>query len=163
MQGQKLGKICLAQNCFKSGIRRSLINLRSQQRLGYSASAGREGTMELYKSLNLNDAMEVFRIPALSDNYVWLLRDPKSQKVAIVDPGEPTPVVEALSSKQLNLDYILNTHHHWDHTGANVELKKKYGATIVGPKADEDRIPGIDIALKEGETWKCRIVWRNWE
>lgn len=54
----------------------------------------------------------------------------------------------------LKLDYILNTHHHWDHTGGNEELRRKFDCTIVGPKADEGRIPGIDIALVDGESWK---------
>ncbi len=52
------------------------------------------------------------------------------------------------------LDYILNTHHHWDHTGGNEELKSKFNCTIVGPKADKGRIPGIDIALADGESWQ---------
>lgn len=52
------------------------------------------------------------------------------------------------------MDYILNTHHHFDHTGANLDLKTKYNCKIVGPLADKERIPGIDIALKDGETWK---------
>ncbi len=56
--------------------------------------------------------------------------------------------------RHANLDFILNTHHHWDHVGGNEELKACYGAQIVGPKADEARIPGIDLALAEGETWK---------
>ncbi len=54
----------------------------------------------------------------------------------------------------LKLDYILNTHHHWDHTGGNEELKSKFHCTIVGPKADKGRIPGIDIALADGESWQ---------
>lgn len=54
----------------------------------------------------------------------------------------------------LKLDYILNTHHHWDHTGGNEELKRKFNCTIVGPKADQGRIPGIDVALADGESWK---------
>ena len=54
----------------------------------------------------------------------------------------------------LKLDYILNTHHHWDHTGGNEELKKMFNCTIVGPKADEGRIPGIDIALADGDSWQ---------
>ena len=52
------------------------------------------------------------------------------------------------------LDYIFNTHHHYDHTGGNEELKAKYGCQVIGPKADEGRIPGIDIALDEGETFQ---------
>ena len=54
----------------------------------------------------------------------------------------------------LKLDTILNTHHHYDHTGGNLELKQHYRCQIVGPKADKDRIPGIDIALGDGDTWR---------
>ena len=54
----------------------------------------------------------------------------------------------------LKADYILNTHHHFDHTGGNLELKRQYGATIVGPAADRYRIPGIDVALRDGDTWQ---------
>lgn len=57
------------------------------------------------------------------------------------------------SCRGLKADYILNTHHHFDHTGGNLELKQRYGATVVGPAADQDRIPGIDISLKDGDTW----------
>lgn len=57
-------------------------------------------------------------------------------------------------SRGLKPDYILNTHHHYDHTGGNLELKMRYGVTIVGPAADKDRIPGIDISLTDGDTWQ---------
>jgi hydroxyacylglutathione hydrolase len=58
------------------------------------------------------------------------------------------------SCRGLKADYILNTHHHFDHTGGNLEVKQCYGASIVGPAADKDRIPGIDISLKDGDTWE---------
>ncbi|DBA82693.1 hypothetical protein WJX77_002229 [Trebouxia sp. C0004] len=98
--------------------------------------------------------LEVQRIPCLSDNYVWLLQEKKSGKVAVVDPSEFKPVASAIQERGLKLDYILNTHHHWDHTGGNEELKSKFHCTIVGPKADKGRIPGIDIALADGESWQ---------
>ncbi|CAG9461991.1 unnamed protein product [Pedinophyceae sp. YPF-701] len=98
------------------------------------------------------DGMDVWRVPCLSDNYSWLLRD-ASGKVAMVDPAELGPVVAALEQLGLKLDYILNTHHHDDHVGANLALKEKFGCKIVGPKADEKRIPGIDVALGDGETF----------
>lgn len=69
-----------------------------------------------------------------------------------MDPAETAPVVEALRRKGWNLTTILNTHHHSDHTGGNLALKARYKATIVGPAADVDRIPGIDISLKEGDS-----------
>jgi hydroxyacylglutathione hydrolase len=100
------------------------------------------------------ESFEIERIPCLSDNYVWLIVETKSGKVAVVDPSEAAPVAAVIQKRGLKLDYILNTHHHWDHTGGNMELKKQFGATIVGPKADQDRIPGIDIALGQGDTWQ---------
>ena len=54
----------------------------------------------------------------------------------------------------LKADFILNTHHHHDHTGGNLELKRQYGATVVGPAADRGRIPGIDVALRDGDVWQ---------
>ncbi|KAK9831344.1 hypothetical protein WJX81_003828 [Elliptochloris bilobata] len=98
-------------------------------------------------------ALTVDRVSCLSDNYAWLLRE-ESGKVAIVDPSEAQPVIRALESRNLKLDYIMNTHHHWDHVGGNEELKRRYGAQVVGPAADRDRIPGIDIALAGGESWQ---------
>lgn len=59
-----------------------------------------------------------------------------------------------MACRGLKLDFILNTHHHWDHTGGNEELKSKFNCTVVGPKADKGRIPGIDIALADGESWQ---------
>ncbi len=63
-------------------------------------------------------------------------------------------MIKLPSCRGLKLDYILNTHHHWDHTGGNEELKSKFHCTIVGPKADKGRIPGIDVALADGESWQ---------
>ena len=53
----------------------------------------------------------------------------------------------------MKLSYILNTHHHFDHIGGNIELKKKFNCKIVGFKDDQHRIPGIDIMLKNDEIW----------
>src|SRR5262245_12488168 len=98
--------------------------------------------------------LDIHPINALRDNYVWLLREPKSGAVAVVDPSEAEPVEAALKSRGLKLTHILNTHHHHDHTGGNLALKQAHGATIVGPAADRDRIPGIDVALADGETYR---------
>lgn len=90
----------------------------------------------------------------LKDNYVYLLHDAATNTTAAVDPSVAPPVLEALRREGWRLTHILNTHHHHDHTGGNVELKAATGCTIVGPRADRDRIPGIDVALGEGETYK---------
>jgi hydroxyacylglutathione hydrolase len=98
-------------------------------------------------------ALEIHHQLCLKDNYVWLLRETQSGAVAVVDPSEAAPVKAKLDALGWRLTHILNTHHHWDHTGGNLELKEATGATIVGPKADRERIPGIDIALGEGDTY----------
>ncbi|MGE5537501.1 MAG: hydroxyacylglutathione hydrolase [Gemmatimonas sp.] len=95
--------------------------------------------------------LTVHRIPALKDNYLWLAVEPEAAAVAIVDPAEAAPVREALDGLGLRLTHILNTHHHRDHTGANLELKDEFGLTVIGPRADRDRIPGIDIAVGDGD------------
>jgi hydroxyacylglutathione hydrolase len=96
--------------------------------------------------------LTIHRIPALTDNYLWLAVESTSGAVAVVDPAEAAPVRALLKRLRLKLTHILNTHHHRDHTGANLELKAEFGLTVVGPRADRDRIPGIDIAVGEGDT-----------
>jgi len=89
-------------------------------------------------------------IPCLSDNYSYLIYEKKSNTVSIVDPAE-FKACDKVINKYKKLDFILNTHHHADHIGANLQLKKKYNSTILGSKSDKDRIPGIDILLEENQ------------
>lgn len=70
------------------------------------------------------------QVPCLRDNYAYLLHDEDTGTVGVVDPSEAVPVIEALTRKNRNLTYILNTHHHYDHTGGNLELKARYGAKV---------------------------------
>ncbi len=93
------------------------------------------------------------QIPVLKDNYVYLLHEPETKATAAVDPSVAGPVAEALAREGWRLTHILNTHHHNDHTGGNKELKAASGCVIVGPRADRDRIPGIDIAVGDGDTY----------
>ncbi|MFT4553363.1 MAG: hydroxyacylglutathione hydrolase [Chlamydiales bacterium] len=86
-------------------------------------------------------------IPALSDNYIYLIE--WGSDAVIIDPAEATPVLSILKKKDLNLLYILNTHHHHDHVGGNEELKEETGCQIIGPY--DDRIPGIDVKISQGE------------
>lgn len=95
--------------------------------------------------------LNIHLVPCLKDNYAYLLHEPATRSVAVVDPSEAAPVFEALSAHGLKLTHILNTHHHFDHTGGNLELKEKTGAKVIGPKADADRIPGIDLGVSEGQ------------
>ncbi len=97
--------------------------------------------------------MNVEIIKCLKDNYSYLVID-SNNNALIVDPGEAEPLIKVIDKKKVNLKFILNTHHHFDHIGGNEELKKKYKAKILGFENDRDRIPGIDISLSDNEIWK---------
>ena len=92
-------------------------------------------------------------IPCLSDNYSYVIHDKETNTISIVDPSE-FEACDKVVSRYKKLDFILNTHHHADHVGANLELKKKYNSKILGSNLDKDRIPGIDIFLKENQKQK---------
>jgi hydroxyacylglutathione hydrolase len=95
--------------------------------------------------------LEIHRLPVLEDNYIWLLHDPATQATAAVDPAEAEPVLEVLDAKGWNLTHILNTHHHWDHTGGNLALKRRTGCKIYGAERDRDQLPGLDVPLNDGD------------
>jgi len=98
--------------------------------------------------------MNIEIIHCLNDNYSYLIKDDQTNTVAIIDPSEFGPCEEKIDQKYKKLDFILVTHHHFDHVGGNAELKKKYGSKILGFEKDEERIPGIDILLKDGQDFK---------
>ncbi len=93
--------------------------------------------------------MTITLIPVYKDNYAYLM-ELQNGKTAVIDPGESAPVIKALEEKGRSLDYILNTHHHWDHVDGNLELKQHYGCDILGPK--NEPIPGRDRGLEEGNS-----------
>ena len=93
--------------------------------------------------------MKVYQIPCLTDNYIYILRDEKTKKTAVIDPSLFDPVNRFLENKKWSLDFIFNTHHHFDHTGGNRELKAKWKCQIYGYEGDSHRIPAIDIKLKK--------------
>jgi hydroxyacylglutathione hydrolase len=96
--------------------------------------------------------LEILQLPILKDNYVYLIHDARSGETAAVDPGLAQPVLEALSQKNWQLSYIFNTHHHWDHVDGNLALKQKTGCHIIAGQGDIGRIPGIDSAVKDGDS-----------
>ena len=98
--------------------------------------------------------MKVEIIPCLKDNYSYILIDEKNKKTCVIDPSESKPIVNFLEKKKLECNYILNTHHHHDHVGGNLEIKKKYNSKILGFIEDAERIPGIDIKLSDENIWK---------
>ena len=98
--------------------------------------------------------LEIEQIPVLSDNYVYLIHEPRAGTTAVVDPAVAGPVLERLEARGWKLDWILSTHHHADHTGGNLEVKRATGCKVAGAKADAARIPGIDVQLSEGDRFR---------
>ena len=100
------------------------------------------------------DKMNIEIISCLDDNYSYLIHEEKTNTVAIIDPSEFDPCDELIKKKYKKLDYILNTHHHYDHVGGNKMLKTKYNSTVLGFDGDKDRIPCIDKFLKDNQNFK---------
>ena len=98
--------------------------------------------------------MKIEIIPCLKDNYSYLIIDENKNNACIVDPGESEPIIKYLNKNKINLKFILNTHHHYDHIGGNKKLKEKYNAKVVGYEEDKMRIPEIDILVRDEEIWK---------
>ena len=98
--------------------------------------------------------MRVEIIPCLRDNYSYLIINENNNDACVVDPSEAKPVIDFINKNNINLKYILNTHHHYDHIGGNKELKEKYNATVVGFKNDAKRIPEIDVLVEDNQVWK---------
>ena len=98
--------------------------------------------------------MKIEIIKCLQDNYSYLIIDESNKNACVVDPSEAKPIIDYIEKNDIKLKYILNTHHHYDHVGGNIELKKKYGSNVVGFKGDKDRIPEIDILVEDGKIWK---------
>jgi len=103
--------------------------------------------------------MQIQIIPCLQDNYSYLIIDEENNIACVIDPSEADPIIKYLEENNIKLKFILNTHHHYDHVGGNQKLKEKYGASVVGYKGDEKRIPEIDILLNDQETW----IHKNFE
>ena len=100
-------------------------------------------------------ALEIVRIPVLSDNYVWLVHDADSGATMVVDPAVADPVLDAAKARGWTITDIWNTHWHPDHTGGNAAIKDAArawgGCTITGPAAEYDRIPTLDVQVQDGD------------
>ncbi len=98
--------------------------------------------------------LEIHQFPCLSDNYGVLIRDSERGVVASIDAPSADAVRAALAEKGWKLSYILNTHHHGDHTDGNLALKQETGCVIIGPRAEQEKIRGIDTAVGEGDAFR---------
>ena len=95
--------------------------------------------------------LDIVRIPALSDNYIWLVHDPASGETMVVDPAEAAGVERVLAERGWRLGAIWNTHWHPDHTGGNAALKAAWNVPVIAPAAEAAKIPTADRLVGEGD------------
>ncbi|NJK40296.1 MAG: hydroxyacylglutathione hydrolase [Acaryochloridaceae cyanobacterium SU_2_1] len=96
--------------------------------------------------------MEIYQLPAFADNYLYILQDLERKIAAVVDPGDPIPVLQKLRELDTPLVAIFNTHHHSDHIGGNRQLLQHFPQAVVyGGAGDRGRIPGQQVFLQDGD------------
>ena len=95
-----------------------------------------------------------------SDNYGLLLHDLKTGATCAIDTPDAAEIERQLGAKGWELTHIFTTHHHGDHVEGNLALRKRYGCSITGPRAEASKIPGIDRLVGGGDsfTWEGREV-----
>jgi len=93
-------------------------------------------------------------IPAFDDNYIWILHQHGNKNCVVVDPGDEDPVLDYLRAQQLNLEAILITHHHFDHTAGIEGLVRETGADVYGPA--NEKIPELQFPLKEPDQFELQ-------
>ena len=97
-------------------------------------------------------ALEIEQFMCRTDNFGVLARNPATGEAFLVDAPEEQPIVAAVERTGWRPKVLLVTHHHRDHTEANLALKERYGLTIIGPAAEAAKIPGFDRQVAEGDT-----------
>lgn len=95
--------------------------------------------------------LEIVRIPALSDNYIWLAHDPESAETVVIDPAVADPVLAEAARRGWQITQIWNTHWHPDHIGGNAAIKAATNCTVTAPAAEAAKIPTLDRAVREGD------------
>lgn len=88
-------------------------------------------------------------IPALTDNYIWLLAD-DAGRCLLVDPGEAAPALRVLRDQSLDLAAILLTHHHYDHIDGTPQLRGAFPSARVIAGSDP-RFGDVDICVGGGD------------
>ena len=98
--------------------------------------------------------MKVITVKCLNDNFSYIVLNEENNYACVIDPSEAKPIINIVKQEKINLKYILNTHHHHDHVGGNLELKKMFDCKVLGFINDKNNIPGIDIFLKDKEQFQ---------
>ena len=99
----------------------------------------------------MTNKIEIITIPALSDNYIWLIHNSENNLTAAIDPAEAEPVEKILNEKGWELNQIINTHHHFDHTNGNYKLKEKWHSQLIAPRMEKSKIPSIDLEVEDND------------
>jgi hydroxyacylglutathione hydrolase len=99
----------------------------------------------------MRSPLEIVRIPALTDNYIWLVHEPGSGETAVIDPAVADPVLAEAETRGWTISQIWNTHWHPDHTGGNQAIKHATNCRVTGPAAEAARIPTLDRLVAEGD------------
>lgn len=100
---------------------------------------------------SITNDLIVHTFPCLKDNYGFLIHDPVSLETACVDTPDANEIDKQLNAKGWQLTKILNTHHHMDHVGGNLQLQQKYQCEIIASEYDENRTPGITKTVNENK------------
>lgn len=96
--------------------------------------------------------LSIRQFPCLSDNYGFLIHDAASGETATIDTPDPERILAEAEAAGWTITQIWNTHHHFDHAGGNAAIKAATGARIVAPGYESASIPGIDLAVSDGDT-----------
>ena len=104
--------------------------------------------------------IQVIPVPAFTDNYIWLITNEARKQVAIVDPGDAQPVLQALQQLDLQPIALLITHHHRDHVGGIEKLLEIYpDLPVYGPASEI--IPHLTRAMGEGQNVHLEALGLN--
>jgi hydroxyacylglutathione hydrolase len=94
--------------------------------------------------------LEIVPVPVLTDNYVWLVHEPRSGETVAVDPSVADPVLEAAAARGWRIGQVWNTHWHPDHTGGNDSIRDATGCSITGPR-EAERVSRMDRIVAGGD------------
>ncbi len=125
----------------------SLVSIPLKGTQGLSSTTS---TVAALSYLRMSSNFTVAQFRSRSDNYGYLLHDPSTGATAAIDTPDARDYEEELTKRGWTLTHIFNTHHHHDHTGGNLQLKKDK-VTIIGPTNEQHKIPGIDRAVGGGD------------